>query len=106
MRLFSWLEQAGSASRKAAPGLQTQTLLLVAGDDQLVDPQGSRDLAAAVAPQRLTLRWYDTMYHELFNESTAYRQQVLDDFDRWLTTFLPDPQAAGRQNEPVSAPRS
>ena len=26
VRLFSWLEQAGSASRKAAPGLQTQTL--------------------------------------------------------------------------------
>ena len=62
--------------------------------------------AAAAAPQRLTLRWYDNMYHELFNEITAYRQQVLDDFDRWLTTCLPDPQAEQRQGEPVSAPRS
>ena len=106
VRLFCWLEQAGTASRRAAPGLPTSTLLLVAGDDQLVDPQGSRDLAAAVAPQRLTLRWYDTLYHELFNEITAYRQQVLDDFDRWLTTCLPDPQAEQRQGEPVSAPRS
>ena len=106
VRLFCWLDQAGTAARKAAPELQTQTLLLVAGDDRLVDPQGSRLLAAAAPPERLTLRWYDTMYHELFNEITAYRQQVLDDFDGWLMARFPDPQPEQRRDEPVSGPTS
>ncbi|MBP8307343.1 MAG: GNAT family N-acetyltransferase [Burkholderiaceae bacterium] len=106
VRLFSWLESAGAAARKAAAGLPVQTLLLVAGDDQLVDPQGSRELAADAPAARLALHWYDAMYHELFNEISAYRQQVLDDFDRWLTARFPDPQPDRRQGEPVSGPTS
>ena len=52
------------------------------------------------------MHWYDAMYHELFNEITAYRQQVLDDFDRWLTARFPDPISDRRQGEPVSGPAS
>ncbi len=89
-RLLGWLVDAGEAARKAAPTLAVPTLLLVAGDDRLVDPAGSRQFAASAAARWLTLHWYDSFYHELFNEITASRQRVLDDLDRWLTIQFPD----------------
>ncbi len=104
VRLFGWIRQAGEASRKAASALHTPALLMVAGEDELVDPQGSRELAASAPQALLTLHWYDTMYHELFNEITAYRQRVLDDFDAWLTAHYPDPQPAQQAGTAISGP--
>lgn len=86
-RLLGWLQSAGERARAAAPTLACPTLLLVAGDDRLVDSQGSRAFADAAPAQQLSLHWYDKLYHELFNEDDAGRQTVLADLERWLRRF-------------------
>jgi alpha-beta hydrolase superfamily lysophospholipase len=67
-----------------AATLAIPALLLVAGDDHLVDAEGSRRLFAALPPGRAQLQVYDGMYHELFNDSGAARP--LSDLRDWLRT--------------------
>ncbi len=83
-RLLRWLLDAGSESIEGAARLAVPTLLLVAGADRLVRPQGSRSFAERAPAERLTLHWYETMYHELFNEQAADRERVLADLGAWL----------------------
>ena len=88
-RLLSWLEQAGQRARHAAADLAVPTLLLVAGDDRLVRPEGSRAFAAAAPAERLSLHWYDGLFHELFNEAEPARQRVFADLEQWLMAREP-----------------
>ena len=84
-RLADFIFRAGAACIDDAPRLRVPTLLLVAGSDRLVDPAGSRDFAdGAWATQRLTTRFFDTLYHELFNEAEPGRGQVLKQLGDWL----------------------
>ena len=87
-RLYDFLVDAGAAARRDAPRLNVPTLLLVAGADQLVDPAGAREFAAALAPGVGTLHWYDGLYHELFNEREPDRARVLGDLGAWLERRL------------------
>jgi alpha-beta hydrolase superfamily lysophospholipase len=70
--------------RSHASILTIPTLLLVAGDDRLVDPAGSKAFHAALAPGIGTMHWYPDFYHEIFNETDA--QRVFDDLRHWLTS--------------------
>ena len=81
-RMYGFLADAGAAVRRDAARLTVPTLLLVAGDDALVDAHGSRELAAALAPGIGTLHFYDGLYHEIFNEREPDRARVLDDLAR------------------------
>ncbi len=83
-RLVNWLVTAADQVQAAASRLQIDTLLLVAGADALVRPTGSRRFADAAPAARLTLHWYDGLYHELFNELPDDRARVLADLERWL----------------------
>lgn len=84
-RLADFIFRAGAASIDDAVRLEIPTLLLVAGSDALVDPSGSRDFAAgAWAKRQLTTRFFDTLYHELFNEAEPARSQVLRQLGDWL----------------------
>lgn len=84
-RLADFIFRAGAASVADAPTLPVPTLLLVAGSDHLVDPAGSRDFAAAAAStNRLTTRFFDTLYHELMNEAEPARSQVMKQMGDWL----------------------
>jgi len=67
-----------------APALALPVLLLAAGDDRLVDAEGSRRFHALLPPGLGTMRWYPGLYHELFNEAAAARAQVFADLDAWL----------------------
>lgn len=85
-RLADFIFRAGARTIADAAMLPTPTLLLVAGNDHLVDASGSRDFAAAAwATQRLTTRFFDTLYHELFNEAAPGRGQVLMQLADWLS---------------------
>lgn len=84
-RLVDWLVTAAEQVHAAAARLPVDTLLLVAGDDALVRPAGSRRFADAAPPARLTMHWYDGLYHELFNELPDDRARVMADLERWLT---------------------
>jgi alpha-beta hydrolase superfamily lysophospholipase len=84
-RMADFIFRAGASSITDAWRLRVPTLLLVAGSDQLVDPSGSRDFAAgAWATKQLTSRFFDTLYHELFNETETGRHQVLAQLGEWL----------------------
>lgn len=83
-RLVSFLIEAGRQARRDAPRLEVPTLLLVAGDDQLVDPEGAREFANAMPSGRVTLHWYASLYHEVFNEREPERAQVLGDLREWI----------------------
>jgi len=66
-----------------AATLAIPTLMLVAGDDRLVDADGSRRFFAQLPPGRAKMNIYDGLYHEIFNEtgSTA----PMDDLRAWLS---------------------
>ena len=81
-RLLNYMLAAIDFSQQAAPGLRTRALLLVAGDDHLVDATGSEAFAQRLAPGIGTMHRYPELYHEIFNETGATR--VFDDFRHWL----------------------
>jgi alpha-beta hydrolase superfamily lysophospholipase len=84
-RLADFIFRAGDASVADASRLTTPTLLLVAGADKLVNPAGSRDFSSGNwAGNRLTTRYFDSLYHELFNEAEPARSQVLKQLGDWL----------------------
>jgi alpha-beta hydrolase superfamily lysophospholipase len=87
-RLYDFMADAGDAARRDAARFTVPTLLLVAGRDRLVDPQGAREFAAALPPGVGTLHVYDDLYHELFNEREPDRTRVLDELCAWLEARL------------------
>ena len=88
-RLVSWLVDSGRRSIAAADTLAVDTLMLVAGDDTLVAPAGSRRFAERAPAGKVTLHWYEGLWHEVFNECAADRARVLEDLDAWLATKAP-----------------
>jgi len=88
-RLVGWLAAASREVIAAADRLAVDTLLLVAGDDALVAPAGSRRFADRAPAGRVTLHWYDELWHEVFNERAEDRARVLADLDAWLAARSP-----------------
>jgi alpha-beta hydrolase superfamily lysophospholipase len=65
-----------------AGSLAIPTVMLVAGDDRLVDPEGSRRFFAHLPSGIAQLHVYDGMYHEIFNELDS--QRPFADLKMWL----------------------
>lgn len=70
-RLARFFSIAAPATVATAPRWTVPTLLMYAGDDRLVNPQGSRDFAAAAPKGVVTSVCFDALYHEIFNELDA-----------------------------------
>lgn len=83
-RLALFIAQNGPATVAAAPAWTVPTLLMYAGDDRLVQPQGSRRFAQAAPPDVVTARCFDGLYHEIFNELAPQREQVFAELQSWL----------------------
>ena len=81
-RMLRSMLDAAEFSQAHAAAIRIPTLLLVAGDDHLVDAQGSQRFFDQLAAGIGTLHWYHGFYHELFNELDARR--VLADVQAWL----------------------
>lgn len=81
-RLARFIADAGPATLAAAPQWKVPTLLMYAGDDRLLNPQGSRDFAAVAPKDVVTSHCFDALYHEIFNELDA--GPVFDALKRWL----------------------
>jgi alpha-beta hydrolase superfamily lysophospholipase len=62
-------------------------LILHGGQDRLAETAGSRELFARATSADKTLRIYEGLYHEIFNEPCGER--VLADVVRWLTARAP-----------------
>ena len=72
-RLGKFIATAGPAVIAAAKTWPTPTLLLYAGQDKLVNPDGSRrfaQVAASTGAKKdcVTAQCFDELYHEIFNE--------------------------------------
>jgi alpha-beta hydrolase superfamily lysophospholipase len=83
-RLISFILSAGEQARRDAGKVRVPTLLLVAGEDYLVDPHGARAFFDALPPGVGTMHWYDGLYHEVFNEREPDRARVLGDLTAWI----------------------
>lgn len=87
-RLGQFIATAGPATVAAAAHWSTPTLLMYAGADRLVNPAGSRAFAEtaasspAVKPGTVTIKCFDGLYHEIFNEADA--APVFDTLRAWL----------------------
>ena len=73
-RLGKFIADAGPAVIAAAAKWRVPTLVLYAGADRLVSPEGSRrfieaaSMSRKVAPGIVTGKRFEEMYHEIFNE--------------------------------------
>jgi len=81
-RLARFIANAGPLTLAAAPQWTVPTLLMYAGDDRLLNPQGSRDFAALAPKDLVTSVCFDTLYHEIFNELDA--TAVFATLQQWL----------------------
>ncbi|MGR4868551.1 lysophospholipase [Variovorax sp. LARHSF232] len=82
-RLARFLADEGAQVMAAAPHWKVPTLLLYAGADRLVRPEGSRAFAAAAAPSgQVQALAFERHFHELFNEREA--EVVFEALEQWL----------------------
>lgn len=86
-RLLRAMLEAIEFTQAHASAHGVQTLLLVAGDDRLVDAAGSAAYFGKLAPGAGKMHTYSGCYHELFNEVEAGR--VFDDIRAWLVELRP-----------------
>lgn len=64
------------------PSLTMPTLVLHGGGDSLANPDGSRMVGRLAGGDDITVKIYDGLYHEIFNEPE--QDEVLDDVTTWL----------------------
>ena len=81
-RLARFIADAGPWVLSRAAQWKVPTLLMYAGADHLVNPAGSRAFAAAAPRDRVTVRCFEDLFHEIFNEPDA--EPVFDELRRWL----------------------
>jgi alpha-beta hydrolase superfamily lysophospholipase len=83
-RLARFIADGGPMLVARAAKWKLPTLLMYAGSDRLVNPQGSRDFAAAAPAGVVTARCFDDLFHEIFNEEPARAEPVFALLKSWL----------------------
>ena len=78
----SALIRAVRGIRDSMASITVPLLLLHGGADRLTEPDGSRDLYQRAGSRDRTLKVYEGLYHEVFNEPE--KERVLDDLVGWL----------------------
>jgi alpha-beta hydrolase superfamily lysophospholipase len=86
-RLAHFIDSNGPRVVAAAPSWTVPTLLMYAGSDLLVRPEGSRAFAAVSPPQRVSSHCLDGQFHEIFNEADPSRAYAT--LKAWLDEQLP-----------------
>lgn len=81
-RLARFIATAGPQTVAMAPLWTVPTLLMYAGDDRLLNAQGSRDFAEAAPKDLVTSVCFEALYHEIFNELDA--TAVFAQLQAWL----------------------
>ncbi|HYF93667.1 MAG TPA: alpha/beta hydrolase [Symbiobacteriaceae bacterium] len=82
-RWFTEATRAGLACHQGlTQSMKLPVLFLQAGDDLIVDPEGTRAVYAQVPHQRKAFKLYPGKYHEIFNDPG--REEVFQDILNWL----------------------
>jgi alpha-beta hydrolase superfamily lysophospholipase len=84
-RLARAIVTAGEAAIAAAPSWQCPTLVLYSGADRLVNASGAMTFAALAPASVVSARRFDTLYHEIFNETG--RAEPVAAAISWLRTL-------------------
>ena len=92
-RLALFIAQAGREVLATAPQWSTPTLLLFAGQDKLVSPQGSRDFLKLAPGAMVQSLCFEALFHEIFNETEA--GGVFAALQQWLQVGWADLAATG-----------
>lgn len=82
--LINWLMRSGARQLTNASRLDIQTLLLIAGDDRIVNSGKSQQFAKSVASDKITVHTYTDAYHEILNETPERAEKAFDDIEAWL----------------------
>ena len=86
-RLAGFIDRNGPLVVASAPTWTMPTLLLYAGMDRLVRPEGSRAFAAVAPAAVVTSRCLEGQFHEIFNEADP--SQAYGELRRWLEAQAP-----------------
>lgn len=86
-RLARFIDSNGPRVVAAAPTWQVPTLLMYAGADRLVRPEGSRAFAAFASKGLVHSRRFDGLFHEIFNETDP--SAVYAELRAWLDAHIP-----------------
>jgi alpha-beta hydrolase superfamily lysophospholipase len=84
--LFFGMVEGGAMLVARAGEIAAPIVLLVGGQDRVVDPAAAREFYDRLGSQDKTLLLYPKMLHEPLNE--LGREQVLDDLARWIEPRL------------------
>ncbi|MEA2008211.1 MAG: alpha/beta hydrolase [Chloroflexota bacterium] len=85
-RLAAELLKAIERVAAQAGTIRLPLLLLQGSEDKLADPTGAQMLYDTVSSEVKTLKLYDGLYHEVYNEPE--REQVFQDMEEWLERQL------------------
>jgi alpha-beta hydrolase superfamily lysophospholipase len=66
--------------------IRVPTLILVSGQDPVIDPAAAREFFDRIGSEDKTMHLYPKMLHEPLSE--LGREQVFDDLVRWLSPRL------------------
>jgi acylglycerol lipase len=95
VRTVAELATAIDSFAQRLPAITVPTLIMYGTADALCPPEGSVLVHARISSADKTLKPYEGLYHEIFNEPE--REQVLDDVVAWLT-------ARSAEAQPAAAP--
>jgi alpha-beta hydrolase superfamily lysophospholipase len=85
--LFFGMVEGGEQLLARAAEIRVPILVLVGGQDTVIDPATTRAFYERLGSEDKTLLIYPKMLHEPFND--LGRAQVFDDLARWLSARLP-----------------
>ena len=80
--LAAWILKEGAQTVAQASAWTTPTLLLYAGQDQLVLPQASAEFVRLAPTQVVQSHCFNVMYHEIFNDPE--KAMVIAKLQAWL----------------------
>jgi alpha-beta hydrolase superfamily lysophospholipase len=80
--LFFGMVEGGEMLLARAGEIRLPILMIVGGQDPVIDPESNREFYDRLGSQDKTLHLYPRMLHEPFNE--LGREAVFDDLVRWL----------------------
>ena len=83
-RFFTEFMAAMETVNLQASSLQVPILMQLAGDDHLVNSLTAEQFFQKLAAPDKTLRLYENLYHEIYNEMEEQREKVLGDLADWL----------------------
>ncbi|AXV75585.1 MULTISPECIES: alpha/beta hydrolase [Ralstonia solanacearum species complex] len=82
--VLAFMLNAITQAQQDASRLEAPMLLIAGGSDTIVDPSGSQDFYANAPEDLRTLAWFETAYHELFNEAEPMRGEAFGKMRAWL----------------------